>query len=164
MFLRASRLRVQRSRVHGRGILVDDMRVSHSCDPNCFLVSSRLVSIRPILFNEEVTVNVSLVEYDLGARALNCSCGSSTAGRRLVFCSLSDAEAPLDDLRRSCGASGGYISRLLVETSCELISIRANGDMGQSTFAAKPIRKGLASSVHRSHDPFPTVYTILLAL
>lgn len=145
------------------GVMVDEVRLRHSCQPTAAVVEGRVVLLETLCVGNEVTVDLNCLAYVLESFLCDCTAyeevheiqgfsAMTDAGRaaRLIFTEPSVRALALRD---------GYA----VPCSCERVTVRANGDMGQATFAATNISRGTRFlQVKGLCIPFPTLYTIML--
>lgn len=149
---------------HGSRICFGDVRLPHSCNPSAVFLQGRVVLCEACTAGTPITLNMNQLRYTV-AEPFVCDCGGadcchsvsgfrglSTADRaRVLLCT-----AP--EVRAEATAEG-----FTIPCPCPLVEVRANGAMGQATFAAKSIPKGTRFfKVSGLVLPFPTVYTIQL--
>ena len=136
----------------------------HSCDPNTVLVEGRIVAARHVPAGTPLTVNFNLFEYSLDA-PFECKCAASQClGTISGFSSLPlPAKMTLMHLAEPCVREAHVANGFPILSSFPAIEVRANGSMGQATFATRDIAMGeLVGCVGGLLIPFPTTYTIFL--
>ncbi|KEG07832.1 hypothetical protein DQ04_08701000 [Trypanosoma grayi] len=149
--------------VVGNEIVLDDVRINHSCNPTAVWLEGHVVLSRASLRGDAVTLNINHLVYNLSP--FLCTCGSpNCVGEVKGFAGLSDDEKDAamlcaDPQVRAAAVNNGYC----IQSSSSLVEVKANGLMGQATFAKSSIRKGTRFfEVTGLVLPFATVYTILL--
>ncbi|KPA86560.1 hypothetical protein ABB37_00696 [Leptomonas pyrrhocoris] len=151
-------------RLRAGGALVDGVLLPHSCVPTAAVIERRVVLLETVCASTEITLDLTCLAYALET-PFTCACpafpsphevrgfgGRSAAAQadRLIFAEAAVRMAALRD---------GY----RVPCSCPLVTVHANGEMGQATFAAMNIAAGTRFlQVKGLCIPFPTVYTIML--
>ncbi|KAK7200887.1 hypothetical protein NESM_000147500 [Novymonas esmeraldas] len=154
------------SRVQPRagGAVVDGVLLRHSCVPTAAVVERRIVMVETVCAGTEVTLDLNSLAYALET-PFTCSCSAEAAAHRVAgFAALPTAAQAArlilaEPSVRAAALRDGY----RVPCGCPLVEVRANGDMGQATFAAVAIAAGTRFfQVKGLCIPFPTVYTIML--
>ncbi|EPY19087.1 hypothetical protein STCU_09629 [Strigomonas culicis] len=151
--------------VEGRHVVLGDVRVPHSCAPSAAYLNGRVVLTQAATRDTRVTLNVNELVYQLAA-PFDCGCGGADCVDRVGgFAALTAAQqdrallCTLPSVREEAVAAG-YENK----SASPLVAVRANGAMGQATFAARDIQAGTRFlRVTGLVLPFPTVYTIMLA-
>ncbi|CAJ1012380.1 putative SET domain containing protein [Leishmania naiffi] len=150
--------------VEGDQVCFGDIFLAHSCNASAVLLEGRVVLSDASTAGTAVTLNVNQLCYKL-AKPFTCRCGGSDCTHVVGgFAALSDTEkarillCTAPDVRAEATAAGFMIPCL-----CPLVTVRANGVMGQSTFAARRIPRGTRFfKVNGLVLQFPTVYSIQL--
>lgn len=145
-------------------LVLDRLRLSHSCDANTILVNGRVVASRPLAVGDAVTCNLNLLYYTLSP-PLPCGCGAaSCTGHVEGFKALPVARQNLwwSWAANAVRASALDDGRAIVSASA-VVEVRRTAAIGDATFAARNIAAGTRIfHVHGLVLPFPTVYTIYL--
>ncbi|KAG5466506.1 hypothetical protein LSCM4_01657 [Leishmania orientalis] len=145
-------------------LVLDRLRLSHSCDANTILVNGRVVACRPLAVGDAVTCNLNLLYYTLSP-GLPCACGSASCTghlngfkalpvqvKKLWWSSVSSAV-------RAAALEDGY----KIVSSSAVVDVRRTLTIGNATFASRNIVAGTRIfHVHGLVLPFPTIYTIYL--
>ncbi|KAH9601825.1 SET domain [Trypanosoma melophagium] len=150
--------------VIGDEIVLDDIRIKHSCNPTAVWLDGKVVLCRASLRGDAVTLNINHLIYS--TTPFECICGSSNCVKRVCgFEGLTEDEKEIEMLYvdpqvRATAVNNGYC----IKSSSPLVEVKANGRMGQATFAKADIVKGTRFfNVTGLVIPFPTIYTILIA-
>ncbi|KAG5492874.1 hypothetical protein JKF63_01454 [Porcisia hertigi] len=145
-------------------LVLDRLRLSHSCDANTVLVNSRVVVSRPLAVGDAVTCNLNLLYYTFSP-ALACTCGSaSCTGRVEGFKALPIEKKNLwwnvaSNAVRAAAVKDGY----QIHSSSKLANVRRTLSIGDATFASQNIVAGTRIfHVQGLVLPFPARYTIYL--
>lgn len=134
-----------------------DFTILHSDDYNCVYVEGRIISSKPIQPGEALSVNLNYFVYDmtqLFPRAFSSQCkgfrflDEEQKQKELYLC-----EPPV---RRQAMLDGW-----IVRSTQDALTIKPNGDMGQTAYASRDIPCG-KKLFHCTGliVPFPTMYTI----
>ncbi|EKG03260.1 hypothetical protein TCSYLVIO_005710 [Trypanosoma cruzi] len=144
-------------------VVLDDVRLKHSCSPTAVFLEGRVVLSRASLRGDAVTLNINHLVYNSPVFA--CHCGSANCvGEVRGFAGLTDEQKNtemvyVDPRVRAAAVENGY----RIQSSCPLVEVKPNGFMGQATFAKSDIREGTRFfEVSGLVLPFATIYTILL--
>ncbi|ORC92000.1 uncharacterized protein TM35_000042140 [Trypanosoma theileri] len=155
---------VNRFRVQPREVIIDNLQIPHSCDANCVLLESRLVTTRPLLPGDLITLNISTLFYEVPL-PFDCLCGSHNCTHLVKgFSSLSDSEKnrlmTFTDISIVTEAFRNVSS---IESSSPLVKIIRDPLIGYVTSAEHFIPKGTRIfHVNGFILPFPTIYTVFL--
>ncbi|CAC9546988.1 conserved hypothetical protein [Leishmania infantum JPCM5] len=145
-------------------LVLERLRLSHSCNANTVLVNGRVVASRPLSVGDAVTCNLNLLYYTLSP-ALPCACGSvSCTGHVEGFKAL-----PVKTKQLWWSSAPNAVRAAALEDGYEIVSssafadVRRTSTIGNATFASRNIAAGTRIfHVHGLVLPFPTVYTIYL--
>ncbi|KPI90751.1 hypothetical protein ABL78_0187 [Leptomonas seymouri] len=148
----------------GNCVCFGDVLIPHSCNPSAVFMEGRVVLSEACTAGTPITLNMNQLRYRL-AEPFTCTCGGTDCCRTVAgFQELSDADktrvllCTVPEVRAEATADG-----FRIPCPCPLVEVRANGAMGQATFAARSIPKGTRFlKVNGLVLPFPTVYTIQL--
>jgi SET domain-containing protein len=141
-----------------------DVFIPHSCNPTAVFLQGRVVLCEACTAGTPITLNMNQLRYRIAA-PFECVCGGADCCRTVAgFHALSNEDktrillCTAPEVRAEATAGG-----FTIPCPCPLVEVRANGAMGQATFAARLIPKGTRFfRVHGLVLPFPTVYTIQL--
>ncbi|KAL7702032.1 SET domain containing protein [Lotmaria passim] len=148
----------------GNHVCFGDVLIPHSCNPSAVFLEGRVVLCEACTAGTPITLNVNQLRYCL-SEPFACACGGADCCHTVAgFHALSTAEktrlllCTAPEVRAEATANG-----FVIPCPCPLVEVRANGAMGQATFAARTIPKGTRFfKVSGLVLPFPTVYTIQL--
>ncbi|KAG5467039.1 hypothetical protein LSCM1_01219 [Leishmania martiniquensis] len=145
-------------------LVLDRLRLSHSCDANTVVVDGRVVTSRPLAVGDTVTCNLNLLYYTLSP-GLPCACGSvSCSGHVRGFKALPVKVknlwwSSLSNAVRAAALEDGY----KIFSSSGMVDVRRTQAIGNATFASRNIAAGTRIfHVYGLVLPFPTVHTIYL--
>ncbi|RHW70557.1 SET domain containing protein [Trypanosoma brucei equiperdum] len=150
--------------VIGDEVALDDIRVKHSCFANAVLLGRSVVLRRASLRGEAVTININHLCYTTTPFKCNCK-GEHCVGEVSGFKGLTDE---MKNAELICASphvrEAAVLDGFLVKSSSPLVEVKADVQMGQSTFAKSDIKKGTRFfRVNGLTLPFPTMHTILLS-
>lgn len=134
-----------------------DYTITHSSEYNCVYVEGRIISAAPISPGDYLTVNLNFFVYDM-ARLFPRAFSDDCKGFRYLEESFKQKYLYLCEpsVRRQAMLDGW-----IVVSPQTALTIKPNGDMGQTAFASRDIAAGV-TLFHCTGllVPFPTMYTI----
>jgi len=138
-------------------MFADGLVVNHEDDANTVFVEHSLVTKRVISVGETITVNMNLFVYDMQALFPD-SYSKACRGFKSLPMEVKQRDLYLSEPHvRAQAMQDGFI----VQSSNQSITVRPNGDMGQTAYATRNIPKG--TTLFRATGllvPYPTMYTI----
>lgn len=145
-------------------IRLGDVFLQHSCNATAALLENFVVLRQACFCGTRITLNVNQLVLQL-KKPFSCNCGALTCCKEVKGFFHLPEDSQNEQLLltapsvRSEAVERGYLNR----SCCPLVEVRANGEMGQATFAARTISVGTRFfEMHGLVIPFPTVYTIML--
>lgn len=152
-------------------IIVDDVILRHSCQPTACIVSRHVVLLRTVCAEEEISLDVNLLSYEL-EDPFQCSClihsGSTQAASPpwiKGFKALSDSQKHQDG---NAFVLPSVLSAALSDgfrpcSGTPFVEIKFHQGMGNVTHAAQMIRAGARLMHSRGlRISFPTPLTVML--
>ncbi|KAG8348274.1 SET domain [Trypanosoma vivax] len=144
-------------------VVVEGVRIRHSCTFNAVLLEGSIVLCRAVLRGEAVTMNINHLVYSTAP--FECNCGSEKCVKSVCgFVGLTEEEKNRAMIFTHPWVwDTAVLNGHKVASSCPLIDVKLNGRMGHITFAKSDIPKGTHFfEVSGLTLPFPTTHTIFL--